>query len=121
MTVPYKKFFSLRHYIVVLRRQSLHVQHIAAALFAGGVTLLLGVAILYFEYGFWHDRYDSREQETITVHEEPDPIIEVRSPKDMLTSFAKEAVVRLRDIKVTKPDLLEGKDVYTREASPVAP
>lgn len=109
-----KKYLSTHHYLAVLRRQPSHMQHVYAAFFAGAVTVLIAAIILYFDYGFWHERYSRTELvETNAVVE--DSMVTVQSPTEMLGGFFKEASQRLQSIKTGSSSLLEGKDVYTRE------
>lgn len=113
----YKKYLSTHHYIVILRRQPAHIQHMYAALFAGTITMLFAVIILYFDYGFWHEKY-SRNEIGIEVYSatstDNDTVI-VSSPSDMIGNFVKEARDKLHGISNGKADILEGKDTYIRE------
>jgi len=114
----YQKYISIHHYISVAKQQPAHIQRVYAATFAGIVTGLVAVAILYFDYGFWHERYSRTEQLTTssvltkTVDED---MVTVQSPGEMIGDFFKEASTKLQTIKVTRPDMLEGKEVYTKE------
>jgi hypothetical protein len=89
-----------------------------AATFAGIVTGLVAVAILYFDYGFWHERYSRTEQlstASIQTKTVDDDMVTVQSPGEMIGDFFKEASTKLQTIKVTKPEMLEGKEVYIKE------
>ena len=108
----YEKYLDFRHYFVVLKRQPLHMQHIYAAIFAGSITFLLAITILYFDYGFWHERYRRDEVlETDTASQQ----VAVQSPGDMIGGFLKEAGEKLKTIDISGSNLLEGKDVYMKD------
>jgi hypothetical protein len=110
----YKKYFSLRHWLAFLRRQPTHMQHMYAVTFAGLVTAMLGALILYFDYGFWHERYSRSESTRIEAKQEPaKEVVQASSPGDMMGSFFKEASERIGAIKDIRP--LEGKEVYVKE------
>jgi hypothetical protein len=111
----YEKYLSIHYYVIALRRQPSHMQHVYAAVFAGFITVLLGVMILYFDYGFWHERY-SREETLEEVQVPSVAPVEVRSPGDMLGGFFKEARSRLDTIKTSSSSLLEGKETYNRSS-----
>ena len=89
------------------------MQHVYAAVFSGSVTILLAAVILYVDYGFWRERYDSREPLTTEELEEKD--IVTKSPVDMLSGFFSEAKHRFNNPEVDGPSFLEGKEVYIRE------
>lgn len=105
------KTFTLRHYIRHVRRQSKHVQHVHAVVFAGTITALIALVILYTEYGFWHETYRAEDsiatEETTTFNPE--------SPGRSLLEFFKEAKDRFSAIG-SEGSLLEGKETYTKEA-----
>lgn len=106
-----KRFLSAKHYLSVLRRQSEHVQHMSALLFAGVMTLLIAVAILYFDYGMWRDTY-TRGEQTEEVPSYNDDAVTVQSPGHMIGSFLKEASTKLRDIDLS--NTVQGKESYSR-------
>jgi hypothetical protein len=107
-----KKYTSLANYIEFLRRQSVHIQRIYAALFAGVITCLLGLLILYFEYDLWHETYSRNEDSVQVVTPET---VSAHSPQDMMSEFFKEAGQKLNAIDLSKPDILNGKETYMKE------
>ena len=111
----HKKYFSPHHWLVFLRKQPAHMQHVYALAFSGLVTSILGIGILYFDYGFWHDKYSSKEK--VATLEQKNPVGESQSPGQLMGDFFKEASTRINSIKESKPNFLEGKEVYTQESS----
>lgn len=109
----YEKYLSIHHYVTVLKRQPVHMQHVYAIIFAGSVTLFLAICILYFDYGLWHEKY--RRDEVLTQQEGNDTSITVVSPGDMIGGFLKEAGQKLKSINTDGTTLLQGKDVYTKD------
>lgn len=93
------------------------MQHVYAICISGGVTALLAVAILYFDYGLWRDRYSRTESFATTTIQTSSSEIETVSPGAMLGDFFKEASVRVQAIKSQKVDFLEGEEVYTKEST----
>ncbi len=113
----YKKYVRAHHYITVLKRQPVHIQHVYAALFAGSITALIAIAILYFDYGLWRETYTRNERgdefySASTTQEEQAVVV---SPSDMIGNFFKEAGDKLENINNDKTGILEGTDSYTRE------
>jgi hypothetical protein len=74
------------------------IQRIHATFFAGGLTILIGSAILYTQYGFWHDTYVRKE------------VIEEQTVKQIETPF--QTLTRL---------LSEGKDRFSRVTETLTP
>jgi hypothetical protein len=97
--------FTPEYYIRHVRRQSKHVQHIHALVFAGVITSTIAGFILYTDYGFWHERYE-RPPETPA---EPVPT------SQSFGDFWQEAKVKFSQIGSSGADLLEGKEVYKKE------
>ncbi len=96
------------------------MQHVYAATFAGSVTLLIAVAILYFDYGLWHEKYRRTDDVVTTSKQEQvqdDSLITVQSPGEMIGTFIKEATVKIKAIDTSGANVLKGKDVYTKENS----
>jgi cell division protein FtsB len=116
---PYKKFLSFKHWLAVLRRQPKHMQHVYALVFSGAVTLLLGAFILYFDYGFWRDKYSA--QDVVLVEKQQEKVVETVSPGQMMDGFLKEVGVRMQALKTTKDTLLEGKEMYTKDSQEASP
>ena len=115
--VHLKKYFSLRHYLSVMRRAPKHMKHVYSFVFASAVTLLLVCIILYVDYGFWHDKYDSSQDLTAvgTNTRETKP----ESPGAMTGRFwaeieSKWASVNQEGANIGK-SLFESKDTYKRE------
>ena len=111
----HKKYFNPRLWLAFLRRQPKHMQHVYSLVFSGTVTILLAVAILYFDYGFWHDKYSSKD--IVETKEQKSEVIEYESPGHLMGNFFKEAAVRINTIKESKPSFLESKELYTQESS----
>jgi ABC-type lipoprotein release transport system permease subunit len=105
-----KTYFSIRHWVSHARRQSRHVQHIYAFVFAGGITALLGVAILYFDYGFWQEKKEAQLDTVKNV----DVSSELSSPGEMLTNFFYEAKEKWDGIKASSKTLLESTETYSK-------
>lgn len=98
------------HYIRHMRRQSKHVQHMHAFIFAGAITTLIAAFILYTDYGFWHETYVSDD----LVVEQADPSFNPESPGESIMSFFREAKERFSAIGSSSASLLEGKETYRR-------
>ena len=109
----YKKYFSLRHYVSVLRRQPVHMQHVYAFIFSASVTALAGAIILYYDYGFWRDTYVRTEP--IQQEEIKKAPAKVESPGDMLHGFLEEASVKLKNLNENATSLLDGTESYKKE------
>lgn len=111
----YEKFFTLHFYIVFLKRQPEHMRHIYAILFSGIITLFLGAIILYFDYGFWHERYSRQEAietENLTTNEDQ---ITVQSPTEMMGSFFQEASEKFHAITDATSSIFGGEETYVKE------
>lgn len=102
--------FTIRHYLRHVRRQSKHVQHIHAFVFAGAITALIAGYILYTDYGFWHETY--RAENTIVAEE---PVFNPESPGESFVHFFQEAKERFGSIGKAGSGLLEGKETYKKE------
>lgn len=111
-----QKFTSFKSYIAFLRRQPKHVQHVYAAIFAGGITTLIAVIILYVDYGFWRERYLREDvvivSTTTAVVSNTDNYIDPESPSKMFSRFFGEAGNRLKNISTSPQNLLKGKESY---------
>ena len=96
------------------------MQHVYAATFAGSVTLLIAIAILYFDYGLWHERYRRTDDIVVTSKQEQgqdQSLITVQSPGEMIGAFIKEATVKIKAIDTSGANVLKGKDVYNKEST----
>lgn len=111
---PYKKYLSVRHWVAFLRRQPRHMQHVYAAIFSGVVTALLAAIILYYDYGFWRDKYSASDSVIVTASE---PEVTSISPGEMMDGFLKEVGMRMQALKSTKDTLLEGKEIYVNDST----
>lgn len=105
-----KKLSAFSRYVSHVRRSSKHVQQIHAVTFAGGVTLLLASAILYFDYGFWQERYDSKEM-VIEKKIESDSL----SPTQMFSQFINEVGGKMSSLQSGGNALLEGRETYSQK------
>jgi hypothetical protein len=101
----------MRNYLKYLRRQPKYVQHVHAFVFAGVITALIAAFILYYDYGFWHEKYQKGEDE-IAVQA---TTTEIESPSKVLINFFSEAKKQFGNIGSSSASLLEGKETYTRE------
>ncbi len=104
------KHVSLRHYIRHVRRQSKHVQHVHAFVFAGTITLIAAAIILYTDYGFWHERYHAED-----LTGEKNVSFESESPGESFLSFLREAKDRMSSFGSLGGDLLDGTETYKKE------
>lgn len=93
------------------------MQQLYAFSFSGAITFLLAVSILYFDYGFWHDRYSRSEDLAPLAVEQAKPEIETISPGAMVSGFFKEVSDRAKEMKANTPRFLEGKEVYSTSES----
>ncbi len=109
-----KRYTSLSNYIAFLRRQPEHIQYVYAAVFAGSITFLIAIVILYVDYGFWHERYirDKESSSELTVIDSQKAKTP-ESPMKTFSNFLGEARARFGSITVTSKDLFSGKEVYT--------
>jgi hypothetical protein len=111
-----KRFLRPHHYLRVMREQPEHLQSLYAVIFAGCVTMLLGTAILYFDYGFWRDRYVRTDSlETEETGEPNMSVVTTKSPGLMFSDFMGEVSKRLEKVNTKSFDVLDGKDSYQRE------
>lgn len=91
------------------------MQHIYAGLFSGVVTLLLGAAILYFDYGFWRDTYH-RDEVLVEEKGRVDTLgDEVPSPSAMFSTFFKEAKEKMDGISINPKDALKSTEIYSKD------
>lgn len=104
------KNLTLEHYIRRMRRQSKHVQHMHAFVFAGTITGLIAIFILYGDYGFWHETYTSDDLVVEQAQDSFDP----ESPGESMARFFREAKERFDAIGSSGSSLLEGKETYKR-------
>jgi hypothetical protein len=111
----YEKYFSIHHYISVLRKAPVHMQHMYAVIFAGSVTVLLAMAILYFDYGFWHERYNRSDASETEEVIQTKPQMPIESPGEMIGNFFGEVSNKIKTIGASSTDILDGKDSYIRE------
>lgn len=91
------------------------MQHVFALAVSGAVTTLLGIGILYFDYGFWRERYSRSETATINTTISKKEEVTTVSPGQMLGGLFKEASVRIEAIKNDKIISLDGKEIYSKE------
>jgi len=106
-----KHYFSIRHYIRVLKRKPVHVQHVAALTVAGVFTAILALLILYFDYGFFNDSYSRGEDSKDTAIRAST----TESPASMFGSFFREAQERFQSIPKATNGFFESGEVYKKE------
>lgn len=111
----YKKYFDVKHWLAFLRRQPKHMQHVYAVAFSGAITAVIASAILYYDYGFWHEKY-SRSDSVVTV-DEKNEVTKTQSPGELMGSFLKEAKEKVNSIQTDTSNVLQRKEVYTKEAT----
>lgn len=102
--------FTLSHYLRHVRKQSKHVQHIHAFVFAGAITGLIAFFILYTDYGFFHETYVASEpvqQEGVSFDPE--------SPSESIGRFWQEAKERFGEATSGGDGLFTGKETYIKE------
>jgi hypothetical protein len=105
----------MKNYIKYLKRRSKHVQHIHAAVFAGSITFLIAVFILYSDYGFWHEKYRREEvsvEASLASSSTKESVPE--SPMDALSRFFSEAHTQFKGVTASSGSFLEGKETYSR-------
>lgn len=90
------------------------MQHVYAITFAGIITASIASLILYVDYGFWHERY-SRGDEVVVSDVKDVEKQATESPSEMVSSFFGEAKEQFSKINTTGKDVLDGKEVYTKE------
>ncbi len=113
----YEKYLSVHHYLSVMRRQPAHMRHVYAAVISGTITMFIAAIILYFDYGFWHEKY-LRAEAVETIDEMKDTgtsSVTVQSPSEMVGAFFREASEKIKVINLDRPSFLDGKDVYRKE------
>jgi hypothetical protein len=101
--------FTIEHYIRYMRRQSKHMQHVHAFAFAGIITSLIAIFILYTDYGFWHEQYKSDD---ILAGEQAS---QMESPAKAFSSFFSEAKMRFGSIGGSSSTILTGKEIYVKD------
>jgi hypothetical protein len=102
---------TLAHYVRHMRKQSRHMQHAHAFVFAGVITGAIAIFILYGSYGFWHERYVAEDPALDSEGVPFDP----ESPSEALMGFFEEAKERFGSIRASGSELLEGKETYRTE------
>lgn len=107
-----KRYTSLSNYIAFLRRQPEHIQYVYAAVFAGSITLMIAISILYIDYGFWHERYIRKDDLVATSTEIVKEQVVPESPLEAFSHFLGEAHDRFGSIDMPSKDIFSGKEVY---------
>ena len=103
---------SFKSYIRYLRKQHVHVQRVHATIFAGVVCLLVGSAILYAEYGYWHTTYIRQEE----IAQEDSTVL-TESPLATLSRLLKEGKERFLGVTSTLKPVLENQGTFDRNAT----
>lgn len=106
-----KHYFSVRHYISVLKRKPAHIQHVVALTVAGFFTAIFALLILYFDYGFFNDSYSRKEDIGDTAIRKST----TESPTSMFGTFFREAQDRFRSIPKVTNGFFESSEVYKKE------
>ena len=110
-----KRILSLRYYLAFLRRQPKQMQHVYAVIFSAVITSLFASIILYYDYGFWHEKY-SRSDDLVNV-ERNNETKSTQSPGELMGSFLKEAKEKVGSINTDPSSILQTKEVYTKEGT----
>jgi hypothetical protein len=79
---------------------------------SAGLTSLIGAAILYFDYGYWHDDETKTESQEIIVDK-------IESPGDMVRGFFNEASTKWQGIKEDGSTFLQSTESYSRDGEHV--
>lgn len=109
----------MKSYLKYIRRQSKHIQHIHAFIFAGSITFVIAAVILYYDYGFWHEHYN-RDTDVVAATSTSSDLGLNESPLDALSRFFKEAKNQFNSITSTSGGILEGRESYSKGADQVA-
>ena len=99
----------MKNYIKYIKRQGKHIQHIHAGIFAGSVTFIIAAFILYYDYGFWHEKYV--RDETVM---DASSTVTMESPSQSFSNFLSEAKSRFIGVKEAGSGSFEGKESYTK-------
>lgn len=99
----------MKRYFHFLQKQPHYVQKIHAGFFAGVITLFLAFIWLYYEYGFWNEKYN-RTEETVKAQQEQKYLN--TSPFDMLSNIYNEGILRAKQINISPSSLLESSTTY---------
>lgn len=104
-------------YLHYLRRSSKHIQSIHAFFFAGSITLLLALGILYFEYDFWRTTtYTKADLEDISRLEIKKSIEEKsESPITSFSLFVEEIGEKIHIVRGGGGALFEAKESYSKK------
>ena len=92
------------------------MQHVYAVVFSAILTSITASLVLYYDYGFWHEKY-TRTEDTHQVSNSQN--VTVQSPGQMLGSFFQEANARFKSINTSTSSMLNGKEVYTKDTAGV--
>lgn len=107
------KYLTKKHLLATLRQQPTHMRHIYALTFAGVVTVCIASAILYFDYGFWRERYTRTDVLGGTTL--ADTPLQTESPSEMMSSFFREASSKIKGMHASSSNFLDGKEEYKKE------
>lgn len=111
----YKKYFDVKHWLAFLRRQPKHMQHVYAVTFSAIITSFFASIILYYDYGFWHERY-SRNDALVPV-EQNNESMKTQSPGELMGSFLKEAKEKVNLIQTDTSNVLQRNEVYIKDGT----
>ncbi|MDB5260080.1 MAG: hypothetical protein JWN37_311 [Candidatus Nomurabacteria bacterium] len=95
----------LTKYVRHIRRQSKHMQHMHAFIFAGIITAIVAGIILYTDYGFWHETYIGESAPAVTQET-------AAPPGEVFSNFWSEARSQFSNIGSSTASLIEGKETY---------
>ena len=86
------------------------MQQVHALVFSGTITIGLAAGILYFDYGFWHDRYDRNAEAVFEAKVEETSL----SPAEMFAQLLEESQAKIEVVKNGGNALLEAKETYSK-------
>lgn len=100
----------MRRYFRYLQRQPHYVHKIYAGFFAGIITLAIAGIWLYYQYGFWNDKYVIDNGNDIDKIEVQNNISE--SPLNVLKNIYNESIIRYKFINISPKSFLESSTTY---------
>ncbi len=109
----------MKRYFRYLQRQPHYAQKIHAGFFAGIITLAIAGVWLYYQYGFWNDKYVIEGLPAQTGGDEQ--ITEVKnniseSPLDVLKNIYNESIFHAKSINISPKTLMESSTTINIDA-----
>ncbi len=91
------------------------MQHVYAVTFSAIITSFFASIILYYDYGFWHERYSRTD--SLVIQAKPDEVTKTQSPGELMGSFLKEVKEKVGVLQASSSNILQNKEVYTKDAT----